>query len=209
MPEKIIAIVANGEPIRPEKILKILKNVHTIIAADGGALLCKEAGVHPHYIIGDFDSLSDEMRQFFTKSEIIHQSDQYSTDMEKALKLASTLKPDSLKVLSAIGRRSDHADANLLFLREYNNKVPVEIYDNNGKLTILKPGKHRLNLKIGRTISFFSMGSIKDLSLNGFKYNLAHQNYESYFVGNSNVVKSENCEVVFESGRMFMYEVTE
>jgi len=207
LPERTIALIANGEPIKPESAHKILQDVEIIIAADGGALYCKKAGIHPHYIIGDLDSISDEVKQFFNNSEIIHLTDQYSTDMEKALKLASSLKPNRLKILSALGNRSDHANANLLFLREYNNEVPVEIYDNFGRLTILKPGKHILKLDVGVTVSFFSMGSIQNLFLKGFKYNLSNQNYESYFVGNSNVVVIEKCEVEFDSGSLFMYEV--
>ncbi|RWA05448.1 hypothetical protein EKO27_g9658, partial [Xylaria grammica] len=39
-------------------------------------------------IIGDLDSLTDEARRYFSRSRIIHEADQYSTDFAKAVHLA-------------------------------------------------------------------------------------------------------------------------
>ncbi len=205
MTEKTVVIIANGEELNPDLCRAIVSKDNIIIAADGGAVACQNAKIFPHYIIGDLDSVTEDLQHFFSGSEIIHLTDQYSTDMEKALKLASSLSPHKVKILSALGKRSDHANANLLFLQEYNDKIPVEIYDNYGKLTVLKPGKHQFELEIGRTISFFSFGPVGNLSLRGFRYNLANENYANYFVGNSNVVESKTCEIEFKRGRIFMY----
>ena len=103
----------------------------------------------------------------------------------------------------------DHTCANLLFLAEYNEKVPVTIYDNYGCMNILKEGRHILKYNPGTLISFFSPYPVKNLSLSGFQYNLQNQNYEPYFVGISNVCRQEECIVEFESGRIFSYLVLE
>ncbi len=187
--------------------MQAVKSASIIIAADGGTLACKKSGIKPDFIIGDFDSISRDLLNQYHDIEIIHIEDQNSTDMEKALNFATSLSPDRLIVLSAFGKRMDHTSANLFFLTEYNEKVPVEIYDNYGYMTILKEGKHIFKYKTGTIISFFSPYPVKNISIKGFRYNLQNQNYDPYFVGMSNVCEQEKCIIEFESGRIFSYLV--
>ena len=207
MSEKIVAIVANGRPLESKLAKHTVKKALIIIAVDGGALACKKSGIKPDFIIGDFDSISRDLLDHYHDVEIIHIEDQYSTDMEKALNFATSLDPDKIIVLSAFGKRMDHTSANLLFLTEYNEKVPVAIYDNYGCMTILKEGKHVLKYKRGTLISFFSPHPVKNLSLQGFRYDVQNQNYDPYFVGMSNVCEQDECIIEFESGRLFSYQV--
>ncbi len=209
MLSQTIAIIANGEATRPDLTRKITENVDIIIATDGGIKTCLTAGIQPHYIIGDMDSSTEEEREFFAEASIIRDSDQETTDMQKALRFAASLEPRLIKLLSALGKRADHSIANLLILHEFNRTCPVEIYDNYGKLSVLAEGHHVFKLKKGRTISFFSFGPISRLSLMGFRYNLSEQDYPSCFAGISNVVEEAVCEVNFEKGSLFMYEVFE
>jgi len=205
--EQIVAIVANGEVVQASIARPVLQSARIIIAADGGALTCKEAGVAPHYIIGDGDSLTGELREYFSGAELVKRSDQYSTDLEKAIAFARTLSPTAIVVLSALGKRSDHSAANLLFLAELNQTIPVKIYDNHGMMTILNPGRHDLAMERGRLVSFFSYGRVNHLTLAGFRYPLSRESYPNYFVGISNVCESNRVEVQFDSGILFMYEV--
>lgn len=207
MSEQIVAIVANGEVVKASIARPVLQSARIIIAADGGALTCQEAGVAPHYIIGDGDSLTDELKAYFPGAEWVKRSDQYSTDLEKAIVFARSLSPSAIMVLSVLGKRSDHSAANLLFLAELNQTIPVKIYDNYGLMTILNPGKHDLVMERGRLVSFFSYGSVKHLTLKGFRYPLSRESYPNYFVGISNVCESNRVAVQFDSGILFMYEV--
>ena len=159
MSEKIVAIIANGRALESDLAREVVKSASIIIAADGGALSCKESDIRPDFIIGDFDSVSRELLEHFHDVEVIHLEDQYSTDMEKALNFATSLSPNRLIVLSAFGKRMDHTGANLLFLTEYNEQVPVTIYDNFGCMRILEAGIHKLNYPPGTIISFFSLPS--------------------------------------------------
>ena len=207
MSKKIIAIIANGRALESNLAREAVRSATVIIAADGGALSCKETGIKPDFIIGDFDSISRDLLEHYNDVEIIHLEDQYSTDMEKALNFATSLAPDRLVVLSAFGKRVDHTSANLFFLAQYNEKIPVTIYDNFGRMSILKEGKHQLDYAPGTAVSFFSPYPVKNLSLQGFRYNLQNQNFKPYFVGISNVCEKEDCLIEFESGRIFSYEI--
>lgn len=205
--KRIVAIVANGELLNQKLSDVFFEGVDLIIAADGGAAICKTCNIEPHYIIGDLDSVDDETLQHFSSSEIIRITEQDSTDMEKALQFVRKFDPGKVRVLSAIGRRSDHSTANLMFLKDFNELIPVEIFDNHGILRLLKPGRHSLKTAIGKTVSFFSMHPVNNLSLHGFRYPVSGQSYDPYFVGISNVVEHEKCTVEFDSGTLFYYEL--
>ncbi len=205
--KKRIAIFLNGEGLILERARQALNAIDIIIAADGGANYCLQNEIIPHYIIGDLDSVKRQGLEIPEKSELIHLSDQYSTDLEKALKLAESLDPQSLTILNATGKRSDHAIANLLFLQQINERLPVEVIDNFGRLSFLKPGNHYFNLPVGQTVSFTSWCSVKELTLSGFEYPLNRQSFEGFFVGMSNLVKETPCHVAFTEGRLIMYEV--
>jgi len=207
MQENIIAIIANGEILKKDLVERALQNVTTIIAADAGAETCKQAGITPDFIIGDCDSISHELIDTFSEVELIHLTDQYSTDMEKASNLALPMNPDRIRIISALGKRMDHTVANLLFFSDLNKKAPVEIFDNYGIMTILESGLHNIDNKSGRLISFFSPKPVENLSLTGFRYPLENENFDSWFVGISNVCDSDKCSVQFDSGTLFMYEV--
>lgn len=206
--ETIIAIIANGEVTRSAAAMDAVKSANVIIAVDGGAENCYITGITPDFILGDFDSITDETREHFPTVKFIHLADQDSTDMEKALSFARSYTPGRLIVLSALGRRMDHSSANLMFLAEFNTSVPVEIYDNHGKMTILNPGVHRILGRTNRIISFFSIRPLVNLTLRGFRYPLHNNSYDPFFVGISNVCESEECEVSFDQGILFMYEIT-
>ncbi|MBD3224994.1 MAG: thiamine diphosphokinase [Caldithrix sp.] len=203
------AIIANGQPIQTDRLTKILKDVSIIIAADAGALHCRQAGISPHYIIGDLDSIAGDLKAGFPHAQIIHQPSQYATDMEKALQLAVSLKLSKIKVLSALGRRSDHAVANLLFFREFRDDITLDIYDRYGKFTLLKPGRHLITAQTGQTISLIAMQSVNALTLSGFRYPLDRENFDDFFVGISNVAESDDCIIEFSSGKLFLYQLEE
>lgn len=205
--KKIVAIVANGEAVNSSFALEALKASSPVIAADGGAAICREMGVIPDLIIGDCDSLRPEWKEYSPQVKIIPVADQDSTDMEKALNFTRSLAPDRVRIFSAFGKRMDHTPANMLFLGQFNKDIPVEIYDNQGIMTILNPGKHEIKFKKGQPVSFFSFAPIKNLFLKGFLYPLQGQSYDPYFVGISNVCEKIPCQVSFDSGILFMYEI--
>jgi len=205
----VIAIIANGELLPGGCVREIVREAGIIRATDGGIKLCRMAQIQLDYIIGDMDSSSQSERDFFPAAEIVYRPDQETTDLQKALQFAVTLKPVSIKVIAALGKRADHSTANLLILLAFSHTCPVEIYDNYGRLRILPAGDHVFCPAKGGTVSFFSFGPVSKLSLAGFQYNLTERDYPSYFVGISNVVTADRCEVKFEQGPLFMYEVSQ
>ena len=66
-----------------------------IIAVDGGLKAVKELGLVPDYIVGDFDSVSNEIREEFRQYPFIvweqHKPEKNETDTELARNRALTL----------------------------------------------------------------------------------------------------------------------
>jgi thiamine pyrophosphokinase len=203
--QKTVVIVANGEGISPERLKRIIKTRDVIIAADGGARHCRDAGLTPHFIIGDLDSLSQDLRDHFSHVSLRHIPDQDSTDMEKALQFARGLNPQCIKVIAVFGLRIDHTLANLLVFHEFPAGISLQIYDASGMMRLLTPGEHRLEGKPGQMISLFAVQPVRGLTLDGFRYPLLNQNYASTFIGLSNVCEEALCTIRFLSGKLFLY----
>jgi thiamine pyrophosphokinase len=203
-----ICIIGNGEKPDARIMAEALKDMGLVIAADGGSRICAEMGIVPDVIIGDMDSTADGISEIFPDTEIIKICEQDSSDMEKALHFAEGYKPAQINIIAALGGRTDHLIANILVFNQYRSENNTEIclYDNWGKLRYLNEGRHKfLNLK-GRTVSFFSLGSISNLTLKGFRYNLENAEYKGYFGGLSNVYESEECVLEFEGDSLICYE---
>ncbi len=206
---KTIVIILNGEELSPQRLAQALQGVDIIIAADGGANYCLERGITPNYIVGDLDSIQIDHTQISPDTELIRIDDQYSTDLEKAMKLAETLHGDHWRIINATGKRSDHALANVLFLAHKSKSQSIEIFDAFGRMRFLHPGVHTLTLPVGQTVSFIAFSGVKRLSLQGFEYPLSDADFPEFFVGISNVVRQPECRISFESGLLVMYQVEE
>lgn len=205
MKKPVIAIVANGEPPSKALIEKYLPEADLVIAADGGANICKELQVKPNYIVGDLDSITEETRQYFSDTTIMPMVDQNFSDLQKTIAFALTHDPQRLIILAAFGKRADHTFSNLLVAAGLDTDVPIEILDNWGRLTWLKAGKHTVNGTPGHAVSLFSIHPLQKLTLSGFKFNLENTDYKMTFNGTSNQFESDTAEIAFTGGPLFVY----
>ena len=116
-----VTIFANGVLDDPAGIAAVWVDAETVIvAADGGTNHILAAGLVPHHVIGDVDSLSEDVRgNLGTKGTEFHIAPpaKDETDLELALLWAAD-QPDveTVIILGALGGRPDQAMANLLLL---------------------------------------------------------------------------------------------
>lgn len=201
-----IAIIANGQPLPAEKLRLRTAGCDLIIATDGAARICFSANIRPDYIIGDFDSITPDLREFFKQSVLLERQNQDFTDLQKSVNFALQQQPEHLIILSPFGKRTDHALANVLFLQEYAKKTKLEIFDPYGKMCFLPAGRHEILATPGQTVSFLALQAVKNLHLSGFRYTLSIGELP-WFAGVSNVVEKEKSLVAFDKGQLIMYEV--
>ncbi len=112
-------IVANAPGFAAAPFRALLLAADQLIAADGGGNALHDAGLHPHLLIGDFDSLAPEALAAFVAagSHVRHYPPaKDETDLELALLAAVELGADQIDLLGTMGGRWDQALANVNLL---------------------------------------------------------------------------------------------
>jgi thiamine pyrophosphokinase len=201
---KSILIIANGQMANQKLIQNHVRDSDCIIAADGGSNYCYENNIYPKFIIGDLDSISQNVLSFFKAAEIIRISDQDRHDLDKAISFARTLNPEKIIILGAFGKRIDHSLANLVFIQTKSTKIPLIFVDDYGQLTYIT-GEVELNLPAGKTISLFSFLPVFGISLEGFEFPLANKNFPHGFNGLSNKTTRGKSRISIGRGSLFLY----
>ena len=201
-----ITIIANGEYPSDDILRSLKQDKDMIIAADGGAKICAKCGITPYYIVGDLDSIGNEIDSFY-HSEIIKMENPDTTDLQKAMDFAVQFNPEKLNIYAALGNRCDHTLANLFLFFNYEYYGDLTVYDNFGYLKILQPGKHILKGEAGDVISFFSFIELKKIKIKGLKYPLPLQNIKSNYYSISNEFTKNKAEISFSEGRILYYRV--
>ncbi|MBR4934364.1 MAG: thiamine diphosphokinase, partial [Anaerotignum sp.] len=114
------AVIFGGAPIREYDFCKeYLKDADVVICCDAGMRHTKELGIDPDYIVGDFDSVSADVLEYYKGKDIpIRQfpTRKNETDMELGIFLALELEADDIVLMGGIGDRFDHTLANAHYL---------------------------------------------------------------------------------------------
>jgi thiamine pyrophosphokinase len=207
MPEKKyhnLLIIANGQPPAAKILQQLIRQTDLIIAVDGGSVICYHNQIKPDYIVGDLDSIPAEVSEHFKEAKLIYRPDQNFHDLEKAIEFAQSLNPQIIKIAAAFGKRADQTLANLLTLQSKFNQVPLEFYDDFGRLEIIS-GSRQIMLPVGQVISLFSFLPVYGITLEGFEYAVQAADYPHGFNGLSNVIAKQPALIDIRQGCLYLY----
>jgi thiamine pyrophosphokinase len=208
--EKIALFIAHGIQ-NPQWYVKKLQEYDVIVAVDGAANFCKEQGITPNIVIGDFDSIFPEVLEFFSKersrpfpaTQIFHRPSQETTDLQEAIFFARENFPNAqMDILGGISADEfDHTLSNVLFLEMLpeHSKIFTEFQT---LFLIKKSGK--ISAEKGKKISIIAMTDVKNLSYKNLKYPLVNANVAAGWCGTRNECASEICEISFVSGLLLI-----
>ena len=207
-----IIIFANGSLKTTAQLRQFFKADDFIIAADGGAKHCQALGLVPDVIIGDFDSLDDLSLQLLEQSgsQIIqHPRRKDYTDLELAIRHASSLQPEEIIVLGALGARWDQTLANMLLPAAFPDQTIRMLDEDQEILLIIGPGKGQIYGEPGDTISLIPVqGHASGVSTQGLEYAL---HGETLFFGAtrgiSNVLTNKTAMVNVDSGMLICVHI--
>ncbi len=170
-------IVANGL-VSSKKLLEQNKNSF-FVGIDRGALHLINNHLSLHLALGDFDSVSKrELQKIKKKAQeiITFKKEKDYTDTELGLNEVIKKGYKNITLLGVTGTRLDHSLANILLLERYEKKDrQIKIVDQNNEISLLKPGKTKIEVRQYQYISFISLSNFSTLSLNGFKYPLINK----------------------------------
>ncbi len=137
-------IFANGEMSQPGSIIPQIQPGDLVVAADGGSLNCKAAGILPQVVIGDFDSLTEEefkVLQAGGAQFIRYPARKDYTDLELALQYAKSQGANEILIYGALGKRWDQTLANLLLPAESSfSGINIRLVDGPQEIALIKPG---------------------------------------------------------------------
>jgi thiamine pyrophosphokinase len=185
-------IVSNGFPPSKELLKKEAKSANILIGADGGGNKILERGLTPDVVIGDMDSFQRPEECNF---EIIHEPDQETNDLEKALKLALKNGATSCHVLGSFGMRMDHSLKNLSVMKQFSSSFEELIFRDERFDAFLITKQYSGEIPVGNVVSLFPLsGEVKGITTTGLKYALAG---ESLINGQRDGTSNETMEPEF------------
>ena len=236
----IDTIIVSGGDIQSDFALCFLKkNIEKagrenirLIAADRGLEFFLDYLILPDVVIGDFDSLSEDGKNFLEMQnedipyggmlewklqkgegkvvEVVRlRPEKDDSDTQSAMNYAIQNGAKEIVILGVTGNRVDHLMANfglLILAQKQDTEVALADRYNYMKLipsgTILKKAE-----QFGKYVSFFPLGGdVTGLTLEGFKYPLDKYHLTTADSGLtvSNEISEEYAKVTYESGTLLM-----
>lgn len=236
----IDTIIVSGGDIQSDFALYFLKkNIEKagrenirLIAADRGLEFFLDYLILPDVVIGDFDSLSEDGKNFLEMKnedipyggmlewklqkgegkvvEVVRlRPEKDDSDTQSAMNYAIQNGAKEIVILGVTGNRVDHLMANfglLILAQKQDTEVALADRYNYMKLipsgTILKKAE-----QFGKYVSFFPLGGdVTGLTLEGFKYPLDKYHLTTADSGLtvSNEISEEYAKVTYESGTLLM-----
>ncbi len=206
-----IIVFCGGDCPSKELIQNELISSEYIICADSGADCTYKYGLTPNVIIGDMDSISEHVLEFFSLNEKVkiekYPPEKDFTDTELALDRAIELGADEVVFLGCTGSRIDHFMGNLVMLYKCLKKgIRGKIIDDNNEIFMIDKDAGLLGHK-GKTFSVMPYTeNVEGLSIKGAKYCLADYDLS---MGNamtiSNVFSDNSVEISFKSGILIVF----
>ena len=236
----IDTIIVSGGDIQSDFALYFLKkNIEKagrenirLIAADRGLEFFLDYLILPDVVIGDFDSLSEDGKNYLEMQnedipyggmlewklqkgegkvvEVVRlRPEKDDSDTQSAMNYAIQNGAKEIVILGVTGNRVDHLMANfglLILAQKQDTEVALADRYNYMKLipsgTILKKAE-----QFGKYVSFFPLGGdVTGLTLEGFKYPLDKYHLTTADSGLtvSNEISEEYAKVTYESGTLLM-----
>ena len=167
-----IIIIANGWINQPPAILP----GEILIAANGGANHCLKYSLHPDYVIGDLDSLSEQdLASLRTTGSHIksYPARKDFTDLELAIQFSEQLGANELTIYAALGARWDQSIGNLLLPLAYP-EIRIQLVDGSQEIHFIHENS-LLSLEglPGDMISLIPLnGDVTGITTRGLEYPL-------------------------------------
>lgn len=158
----------------------VIDNNDYVICADGGYIYAKQLNIKPNLIVGDFDSLKEEIKDI----EVIqYPKEKNETDTYLAIEEGIKRGYHDFVLYGCLGGRLEHTIANLQMMAKFIKKgASIEIIDDDIYIKLLK--RHDevgISANFNGYISLFSFSRFSNVSIKGLKYPLSHYTLSSHF----------------------------
>lgn len=182
-----------------------------LIVVDGALEVTHRLGIIPDFIVGDFDTVNQDLLEHYEKRIILrHPAEKDQTDTELAIETAMHAGCKEIVFFGATGSRLDHSLANIFLLQGLLAQgITAEIRNENNRLYLKNQG---FTLKRKETQGdFLSLlpltETVGEVTLTGFKYPVNNLTfYRERTLGISNEITEEEARVEFSKGIFIVVE---
>lgn len=170
-----------------------------LVAADRGAELALAVGHVPDAVIGDMDSLKEEVAGKIPSDRFHKIDEQASTDFEKCLR---NIEAPFILALGVTGGRIDHELATLNALVKQAGRTIILVGERD--ISFVAPLEMALDLPMGTRVSLFPMGEVTGTSkglkwpINGLQFSPTAQ------IGTSNRSVAQSITMTFSNRKMLV-----
>lgn len=196
-------ILADGNyPTHPLP-LSVLAQAERIVCCDGAAVHLIRQGIKPSYIVGDMDSLPQDLMEEY--AAIIHRDkDQETNDMTKAIHFCRRHAWKELTIIGASGKREDHSLANLSLLADYSEYMTVQLLTDYGVFVAQSQTAEYESFQ-GQQVSIFSLSPETRLSTDNLVYPIVNRKLTSWWQGTLNESAGAVFRIEMDCGKLLVF----
>ncbi|GAP72541.1 thiamin pyrophosphokinase [Candidatus Symbiothrix dinenymphae] len=198
-------VLANGAFPAHEIPRSFLRNAEHVICCDGATKNLLAMGIEPDFIIGDMDSISEDLKRRF-ESILIHISEQENNDLTKAVNFCCVHDWDCITILGATGKRDDHTLGNISLLANYAIAIKVQMLTDYGVFVpqLLQP-KATYESYIGQQVSLFSLHTDTLFTTKNLAYPLENRALTTWWQGSLNEATADNFTIEMDTGKALIF----
>ncbi len=199
-----ILLIANGDVSAAVKS-RLREKYDLVVAADGGASAALQIGITPDIVIGDLDSVTDEIRKKLPNTQFLYRPSQEINDLHKALDFCLLSGAQSIDLIGITGKRFDHSLNNFSVLCRFDQLLTLNIYDAYGQIFIVR-NQIKLTGYPGQTVSLIPIGEVSGICTTGLKWQLNNESLAfGVREGCSNEMIATTATVSVQSGILLVF----
>jgi thiamine pyrophosphokinase len=191
---------------------KYIKDEDYIITADSGTKYAVEIGIIPDIIVGDMDSIEEDLLNSMIEKNIdiikFNPEKDY-TDTEIAINHAMKISPEEIIIFGALGDRLDHTLAGIYLLKYCLDKgFKARIINEKNEITLIKDSII-ITGKKGDIISLIPLTEkVEGITTDNLYYPLSNENLVlGSSRGVSNIMKCDKAGVKIKGGLLLVFKV--
>lgn len=207
MATKTYLIVANGLWPKADIWKPVAQAASHVIACDGAAHQCLEHNLSIDTIIGDMDSISEEVRGNILlqdSAQFIPQEGQENNDLVKAIEWSVGQGAEQIEVIGIEGGDLAHQFAAIFALCEAPANTRLHTTESTIQL-LDKSGYENSSIEKNTSFSLFSIGNVEGVTVTGAKWNLHNEILRPGTQGLHNQVKDDCLKIGYSSGQLLLF----
>ena len=158
----------------------------------------------PDAVVGDLDSIDDELRARIPSGRLHRVERLDITDLEKAVAFAIEAGASEVDIVGAGGGRSDHALANLSVLALHRGRARLAVHDELFEISLVD-GSSDVAGPPGTVVSLVAIGDCTGVTTRGLRWQLDDFTLPFGPRGIHNEIQSQPASVSVRTGTLLLF----